>query len=72
MIVCKFSNLFNIKGKSLSLICGALTWLEHYDKKKQEEIESILSGKAKENGLDMYSTLIPLIFAHLLFLWSAG
>eukprot|EP00111_Clytia_hemisphaerica_P008661 TCONS_00025337-protein len=35
-------------GKSLSLICGTLTWLEDYNKKQKEELEKILSGKKEE------------------------
>ncbi|CAH3126080.1 unnamed protein product [Pocillopora meandrina] len=30
-------------GKSLSLICGALTWLKSYEEKKQEELDKALS-----------------------------
>ena len=32
-------------GKSLSLICGALTWLRDHEKKMEEERKRILSGE---------------------------
>jgi len=31
-------------GKSLSLICGSLKWLQDYEEKQKKEIENILSG----------------------------
>ncbi|KAL3881003.1 hypothetical protein ACJMK2_033204 [Sinanodonta woodiana] len=31
-------------GKSLSLICGALRWLKDYQKRQQEELESLLAA----------------------------
>ena len=35
-----------MKGKSLSIICGALTWLKDHEKKNEEEVQKILSGEA--------------------------
>lgn len=32
------------QGKSLSLICGALKWLEDHEKKQRESFENMLSG----------------------------
>ncbi|ELU04301.1 hypothetical protein CAPTEDRAFT_175213 [Capitella teleta] len=32
-------------GKSLSLICGALTWLQDYEEKQRNELEALLSIK---------------------------
>ena len=40
-------------GKSLSLICGALTWLKHHESKRIEELKSKidqLGSKDGENG----------------------
>lgn len=34
-------------GKSLSIICGALKWLEDHIKKQEERIASVLSGKSE-------------------------
>lgn len=33
-------------GKSLSVICGALTWLKHFDEQKQNELKAILDGQS--------------------------
>ncbi|XP_066864519.1 ATP-dependent DNA helicase DDX11 isoform X3 [Kogia breviceps] len=33
-------------GKSLSLICGALSWLRDFERKKREEEERLLEGRA--------------------------
>ena len=35
-----------MKGKSLSLICGALKWLVDSEKRQKERNEAILSGNA--------------------------
>uniref|UniRef100_A0AAR2LTC6 ATP-dependent DNA helicase DDX11 n=1 Tax=Pygocentrus nattereri TaxID=42514 RepID=A0AAR2LTC6_PYGNA len=35
-------------GKSLSLICGALTWLRDFEEKKREEAATLLSGATTE------------------------
>ncbi|XP_072039585.1 ATP-dependent DNA helicase DDX11-like [Amphiura filiformis] len=32
-------------GKSLSLICGALTWLRDYEEKQRQEVEAILEAQ---------------------------
>ncbi|XP_070554012.1 ATP-dependent DNA helicase DDX11-like isoform X2 [Ptychodera flava] len=32
-------------GKSLSLICGALTWLRKYEEEQRQQLEDILQGK---------------------------
>ena len=32
------------QGKSLSLICGALTWLRDYEEKQKKEVEQLLKG----------------------------
>lgn len=33
-------------GKSLSLICGALTWLKNFEEQKQRELNAILGGQS--------------------------
>ncbi|XP_074621921.1 ATP-dependent DNA helicase DDX11-like isoform X1 [Acropora palmata] len=37
-------------GKSLSLICGALTWLKSYEERRQEELENALSSSNKDDN----------------------
>ncbi|XP_015764669.1 PREDICTED: putative ATP-dependent RNA helicase DDX11-like protein 8 [Acropora digitifera] len=37
-------------GKSLSLICGALTWLKNYEERRQEELENALSSSDKDDN----------------------
>ncbi|XP_069084247.1 ATP-dependent DNA helicase DDX11 [Pleurodeles waltl] len=38
-------------GKSLSLICGALTWLKNFEeRKKQEESKALAGGHTEQNG----------------------
>uniref|UniRef100_A0AAR2J949 Helicase ATP-binding domain-containing protein n=1 Tax=Pygocentrus nattereri TaxID=42514 RepID=A0AAR2J949_PYGNA len=37
-------------GKSLSLICGALTWLRDFEEKKREEAATLLHGQEEERG----------------------
>ena len=34
-----------LQGKSLSLICGALTWLQDYEERQRRELEALLSVK---------------------------
>lgn len=34
-------------GKSLSLICGALTWLKNYEERRQEELDKALLNVRK-------------------------
>ena len=36
---------FLLKGKSLSLICGVLTWLRDYERKQQDEVEKVLQAE---------------------------
>jgi len=53
-------------GKSLSLICGTLTWLKCYEERQQEELENALSSSKQlndqrnsgreEKGVDLSST----------------
>lgn len=40
------------QGKSLSLICGALTWLSDHDKSVRDQLESLLksSNETASNG----------------------
>ncbi|XP_029455811.1 ATP-dependent DNA helicase DDX11 isoform X2 [Rhinatrema bivittatum] len=41
-------------GKSLSLICGALSWLRDFEEKKRKEESQVLAlDHAKENGFEM-------------------
>ncbi|KAJ7323127.1 DEAD H (Asp-Glu-Ala-Asp His) box helicase 11 [Desmophyllum pertusum] len=45
-------------GKSLSLICGALTWLKNFEERRQEELEkALLCAKQTTNQRDSVSTL---------------
>ena len=37
-------------GKSLSLICGALTWYLASEKKRKEELEKQVTGKVDEEN----------------------
>ena len=37
-----------LAGKSLSLICGALTWYLASEKKRKEELEKLVTGKVDE------------------------
>ncbi|KAK2552603.1 ATP-dependent DNA helicase DDX11 [Acropora cervicornis] len=45
-----FDVLNNGEGKSLSLICGALTWLKSYEERRQEELENALSSSNKDDN----------------------
>lgn len=38
-------------GKSLSLICGALTWLRDYEEQKKQEAARLLEGQEKDNDV---------------------
>ena len=47
--VGKFSfTISSLAGKSLSLICGALTWYLASEKKRKEELEKLVTGKVDE------------------------
>ena len=47
--VGEFSFTFgSLVGKSLSLICGALTWYLASEKKRKEELEKQVTGKVDE------------------------
>ncbi|XP_033095737.1 ATP-dependent DNA helicase DDX11-like [Anneissia japonica] len=47
-------------GKSLSLICGAITWLRDFEEKKKQEFQDILDKSATlETSSDMDSTFTP-------------
>ncbi len=37
-----------LQGKSLSLICGALTWLRDYEQQKKQEAAKLLDGPEKK------------------------
>lgn len=39
-----------MQGKSLSLICGALTWLKDYEEKKKEEAARLLQGEMEKEA----------------------
>ena len=46
---CYFSfTIGSFVGKSLSLICGALTWYLASEKKRKEELEKQVTGKVDE------------------------
>ena len=36
------SDKLSLQGKSLSLICGILTWLRDYEDKKQQELDRLM------------------------------
>ncbi len=36
------------QGKSLSLICGALTWLRDYEEKQRQEVQAILEAQKNQ------------------------
>ena len=38
-----------LQGKSLSLICGALTWLKEYEEKQRKELEALLAEEPSKN-----------------------
>lgn len=40
-----------MQGKSLSLICGALTWLRDYEEQKKQEAARLLEGQEKDNDV---------------------
>ena len=49
MIISVYSPLF--KGKSLSLICGALKWLVDSEERDKARIEAVLAGKLPASAL---------------------
>ena len=44
--------LFYQKGKSLSLICGALKWLVDSEEREKAKMEAVLSGKLPPSVLE--------------------
>ena len=42
-----YSMLFFFQGKSLSLICGVLTWLRDYEEKKQMELDLLFQSEKR-------------------------
>lgn len=44
-----------LQGKSLSLICGSLTWLRDFEKRQKVELSSLLNSK-------LYALLLQLLY----------
>ena len=43
---------FYLKGKSLSLICGAVKWLLDSEEREKVKVEAVLAGKLPPSVLD--------------------
>lgn len=41
-MICVFSTCFGTQGKSLSLICGALSWLTDFEETRRQETAALL------------------------------
>lgn len=41
-MICVFNMCFGTQGKSLSLICGALSWLTDFEEKRRQETAALL------------------------------
>ena len=67
MEICFESETDFFTGKSLSLICGALTWFLASEKRRKEQLENQVKDKVEEEdevGFDINPPNIASILTH--------